>query len=325
MAQVELNSVTKTFKVVKRGKGLLSSLSSVVRPTTETVTAVDSVSLAIETGEIVGYMGPNGAGKSTTIKMLTGILTPSSGDVRVNDIVPHRARTKLARVIGVVFGQRSRLWWLLPVQDSFEYIKALYGIDDRDYSEALQYLQDRLSFSELLGRQARTLSLGERMRVEIAAAMLHKPSVLFLDEPTVGLDVVGKKELSDMIAALNEDRHVTVLLVTHDLVDIERLCHRAIIIDHGRIIWDGRVDELRNLYGKRRTITVDYATDVAPSRNSNLELVDHRQTKHVYRLNLDALSVTEAISVLSDAGDISDLTVAETEIEQVVRRIYGGD
>ena len=325
MAQVELNSATKTFEVVQRGKGLVSSLSSVVRPRKETVTAVDSISLAIEPGEIVGYMGPNGAGKSTTIKMLTGILTPTSGDARVNDIVPHRERTRLAREIGVVFGQRSRLWWLLPVQDSFEYVKALYGIDDQDYTETLQYLQDRLSFSALLGRQVRTLSLGERMRVEIAAAMLHKPNVLFLDEPTVGLDVVGKKDLSDMIAALNEDRHVTVLLVTHDLVDIERLCHRAIIIDQGRIIWDGRVEDLRNLYGKRRTIAVEYATDVAPSRDSDLELIEHRRTKHVYSLNLDALSVTYAIRVLADAGDIADLTVAETEIEHVVRRIYGGD
>ena len=323
MAAIEIERLVKTFTVTRRKPGIRGALQALVAPDRHEVRAVDDISLTVERGEILGYIGPNGAGKSTTVKVLAGILTPTSGRATVGGIVPYEDPQANARQIGSVFGQRSRLWWTLPCYDSCEYTRALYSIEAGRYRKNLAYFSERLALGPLMDRQVRTLSLGERMRVELAVAMLHDPQILFLDEPTVGLDVVAKGELRDMIQALNRDRGVTILLVTHDVIDIEKLSSRAVIMDTGRLVWEGTMRELKDVHGRRRIVTVEFAEPVAALSAAGVELIENQGTRQRYAVNMASTSVDRVVAELSRRSQVIDLTVAEPEIEQVIRDMYG--
>jgi ABC-2 type transport system ATP-binding protein len=289
--------------------------------------AVDGVSLRIEPGEIVGYLGPNGAGKSTTIKMLTGVLVPTSGTVTVNGIVPWRDRSANARTIGAVFGQRTQLWLDLPLRDSFDVLAKLYGVGPVAYRRTLDEFVDLLDMGSFLDRPARNLSLGQRMRGDLVAAMLHEPPVLYLDEPTVGLDVVAKARIREFIRERNRTAGTTVLLTTHDIGDVEQLCDRVVIIDDGRTLFDGDLGALRRTYLPHRTLTVELSE---PEPNGwSIDDVHHAGTRAHHEATLldlhfdpGVVSTSEAISRTTATLPVADLTVREPELEEVITEIY---
>jgi ABC-2 type transport system ATP-binding protein len=288
------------------------------------VTAVGGVDFEVAEGAFVGYAGPNGAGKSTTIKMMTGLLVPSSGKVVVDGLVPSRERRRLARRIGVVFGQRTQLWWDLPLEQSFELVRHLYRTGAADHRRRLDRLVEVLALGPLLARPVRSLSLGQRMRSELAAAVLPGPKVLFLDEPTIGLDVEAKAAVRGFLKDLNQTDGTTVILTTHDLDDIAELCERLLIIDKGLVIYDGTVEELRRRYGTTRVLVVDLRGDVELSvEGARLVRTDgHRRWLEFAR---DQVSAAELIGRVMAAHDVVDLTLEEPDIEDIVRRIYRGE
>jgi ABC-2 type transport system ATP-binding protein len=242
---IRAEQLEKTFQVAQTRGGMLGAVRSLVDRQTREVHAVDRISFVVQPGEMVACVGPNGAGKSTTIKMLTGILVPSGGHVEVFGLVPHRQRRSLAQRIGVVFGQRTQLWWDLPLSDSFALLRHIYRVPSDRFAHNLRTFRDLLDLDDFIDTPVRQLSLGQRMRGDLAAALLHDPHVLFLDEPTIGLDVVAKHRIRHFLQALNRERGVTVLLTTHDMTDVERLCSRLLIIDHGRVLYDGNLDQIR--------------------------------------------------------------------------------
>ena len=244
----------KTFRVARRRPGFVGGIRSLVNPLVHEVVAVDRVSLSVARGEMVACLGPNGAGKSTTIKMLTGILVPSGGVAEVFGLQPHRHRRAIAQRIGVVFGQRTQLWWDLPLRDSFNLLRSIYRIPTDRFARNLRAFSDLLDLDAFIDTPVRQLSLGQRMRGDLAAALLHDPEVLYLDEPTIGLDVVAKHRVRSFLRELNEERGVTVLLTTHDMADVERLCSRLLIIDHGQLLFDGGIDEMRGRVGPESTL-----------------------------------------------------------------------
>ncbi|WP_231618970.1 ABC transporter ATP-binding protein [Nonomuraea sp. SBT364] len=288
--------------------------------------AVDGVSMTVGPGEMVGYLGPNGAGKSTTIKMLTGVLVPTSGRVEVNGLVPWRDRRANARAIGVVFGQRTQLWQDLPLRDSFELVAKLYGMGRNRYLSRLAAFTDLLDLGPFIDTPVRSLSLGQRMRGDLAAAMLHEPPLLYLDEPTVGLDVVAKARIRDFIANLNADTGTTVILTTHDIADVERLCRRAVIIDEGRVAYDGDLDALRRRYLPYRELAVIVQPPLPEWDIPGVELVDtvahHGHVILNVRHDPLMLSTPEAIGRITARVAVVDLTVKEPDLEQVIHRIY---
>jgi ABC-2 type transport system ATP-binding protein len=314
MALIEVDDLSRTFEVRKRGTGL--------RRTRSEVRAVRDLSFAVDAGEMVGYIGPNGAGKSTTIKMLTGILVPTSGHLQVAGLEPSRRRTELARRIGVVFGQRTTLWWDLPLRDSFELLRKIYRIPEERYRTNLTEFVELLDLGDLLDTPVRQLSLGQRMRGDITAALLHDPEILYLDEPTIGLDVVSKGRLREFLRALNRERGTTLLLTTHDLQDIEALCRRVIVIDHGTAVFDGPLAELHRHGGSTRTLVVDLV-DEAPSI-----VVPGAETRRVegprqwLTFPADA-SAAPIVAAVAAAYDVADLSIHEPDIEDVIRDLYG--
>ena len=337
---IEVADLAKTFRVLEKKSGFLGGLRTLFSTDYREVHAVDGVSFTIAPGELVGYLGPNGAGKSTTIKMLTGILHPSGGRVVVDGLVPYRERARNSRRIGVVFGQRSQLVYDLPPRDTFELLRKMYTIPRPRYEANLAHFTELLDLAELLDRPARTLSLGERMRCELVAALLHEPAIIYLDEPTIGLDVVARERVREFIRHLNRERGTTILLTTHDLVDIEQLCRRVIIIDRGTVIYDGSLAEIKRRYGRRRTITfsilddADGANDVdgalAPERLA-AELTTLGEGIAVERREDRSLAVgfdprRVAASALTrhivTRYPVADLTVAEPELAAIIREIY---
>ncbi|MER7669148.1 ATP-binding cassette domain-containing protein [Kitasatospora sp. NPDC058162] len=313
MALIELQDVHRTFTVRAR-TGRFSRVKREVR-------AVDGLSFTVEAGECVGYIGPNGAGKSTTIKMLTGILVPSSGRLRVAGVDPARERVTLARRIGVVFGQRTTLWWDLPLRDSFELARRIYRIPDRRYRENLDRCVELLDLDGLLDTPVRQLSLGQRMRGDLAAALLHDPQVLYLDEPTIGLDVVSKGRVREFLREVNRDRGTTVLLTTHDLTDIEQLCDRVMVIDHGRVVHDGGLDGLHAAGRSERTLVVDLA-EARPA----IEVAGARVVKVEGPRQWLAFPAQESaapiVAAVAARYPLVDLSVREPAIEDVIARMY---
>jgi ABC-2 type transport system ATP-binding protein len=288
------------------------------------VEAVAGVSLTVERGELVGYLGPNGAGKSTTIKMLTGILQPTSGEITVAGLEPLAERKALARNIGVVFGQRSNLWWDLPVQDSFDLLRHIYRVPAERFTRNVERYTELFDLAALRPVPVRQLSLGQRMRVELAAVLLHDPEVLFLDEPTIGLDVVSKHAVREALTELHRDAGLTIVLTTHDLGDVERLCERIVIIDHGTVISDGTLKELIARHGRHRTLVVDSDSGV-PLDPPGLEVVRVEGPRHWLRFDSEALSAAEAVARVMAVAPVQDLTIEEPAIEEIVRRIYAGE
>jgi ABC-2 type transport system ATP-binding protein len=318
---IEVHDLRKTFRVYRKRGGPLG----VFRREARDVQAVDGVSFSIAEGEMVGYIGPNGAGKSTTIKMLTGILQPSGGSMRVAELDPARERQELAKRIGVVFGQRTQLWWDLPLIDSFELLRHVYRVPAAAYRRQIDLFTTLLDLAPFLDTPVRHLSLGQRMRGDLAAALLHEPPILYLDEPTIGLDVVAKARMREFLAAINRERGVTVLLTTHDMADIERLCSRMLIIDHGHVIYDGSVEAIKDRFGGERTLVVDLEEEAAPLvvPGATVTRVDGpRQWLRFYRGETTAAAV---ISAVAETGRLRDLTIEEPAIEDIVRRIYEGE
>jgi ABC-2 type transport system ATP-binding protein len=316
VALIEVRDVSRTF-VVRRKVGRL-------RRVRDTVAAVRDLSFSIDAGEMVGYIGPNGAGKSTTIKMLTGILVPTGGEVTVAGLSPSRQRTELAGQIGVVFGQRTTLWWDLPLRDSFDLLHRIYRIPDQRFRANLATFLDLLDLGPLLDVPVRQLSLGQRMRGDIAAALLHEPHVVYLDEPTIGLDVVSKAQLREFLRTTNRERGVTVLLTTHDLDDIERLCSRVMVIDHGRLVFDGAQAALHDIAGARRTLVVDLAEPGPPIEihGAVTEQVDGPRQWLSFPAESSAAPI---IAAVTSSHRIADLSILEPSIEDVITRIYSGE
>jgi viologen exporter family transport system ATP-binding protein len=306
---IEVENLSKSF-VVRRGR---------FRRERHTVDAVDAISFRVERGELLGYLGPNGAGKSTTIKMLTGILVPTAGRVSVAGLDPSRRRIELARKIGAMFGQRIQLWWDLPLLDSFELLRHIYKVPPERYRASLARFREVLDLDPFLQTPVRQLSLGQRIRGELTAAMLHGPELLFLDEPTIGLDVVAKQRVRDFLVEINREDGVTVMLTTHDLGDIERLCNRLLVIDHGSLIWDGGIPELKERFGGERTLVVDLE-EPAPALEIEGAVVDRVEGPRQWlRFRGSASELTARVVA---AARIVDLQVQESDIEEIVRRIY---
>jgi ABC-2 type transport system ATP-binding protein len=313
-AAIQVDALEKRFtQRVRRGR---------VRRERRVVRAVDGVSFEIETGSLVGYVGPNGAGKSTTVKMLTGILVPSAGSIAVAGLDPSRQRIQLARRIGVVFGQRVQLWWDLPLRDSFELLRHIYRVPFDRWRANLDTFTELLELGPFLETPVRQLSLGQRMRGELTASMLHDPEILFLDEPTIGLDIVAKARVREFLATVNRERDVTVLLTTHDLSDIERLCRRLLIIDHGRVIYDGGLEELIERYGEERTLIVDLEEPAEPLDVQGARVVRVEGPRQWLRFRRDAVSAAELTAAVAAQARLVDLAIDEPDIEDVVSRIY---
>ena len=322
MPIITVEHLSKHFKVHKRRTGFWGNLSSTVSRKHDIIKAVDDVNFTLERGELVGYIGANGAGKSTTIKMLTGILVPTSGHIDVMGLTPYRHRKENTRRIGVVFGQRTQLWWDLPVIDSFELLKHIYEIPQNLYKQNLEFFSELLRLQPFLSTPVRRLSLGQRMRCDLTAALLHNPEILYLDEPTIGLDVVAKEQVRQFLRQVNAERQVTVILTTHDLNDVEKVCQRLVIIDSGKIIYDGGIDALKKRYGKTRMLIVDLAQAYSDIQLEEVDLTRRDGNRIWLAFDRDTISASEVIAQLTARYEIQDLTISEPEIEEIVRRIY---
>lgn len=326
---ISAKDLVKTFRIKRHHAGTLGALRGLVdRDAGELFTAVDGISFGIRRGEMVGYIGPNGAGKSTTIKMLTGILVPTSGHANVAGLVPWESRKQLARRIGVVFGQRTQLWWDLALIDSLELLRHMYQVPERRFRENLGQARELLALDDFLRTPVRQLSLGQRMRGDLAAALLHDPEILYLDEPTIGLDIVAKARIREFLAALNRERDVTILLTTHDLADIEHLCRRIIVIDHGRVMYDGDLDALRRRFGGKRHIIVDFDQDPDPAiasiDNGDIAIIDRNGPRVRIAFDREAISAPELLARAGRFGNVRDMSIEEPQIEAVIRHMYEG-
>jgi ABC-2 type transport system ATP-binding protein len=322
MPIVETSSLRKVFRSIKRDPGLGGAFRALFSRDYEETVAVDDVSFSLEAGELVGYIGPNGAGKSTTIKMLTGILVPTSGLVRVAGIEPHTHRQQNAQNIGVVFGQRSQLYWDLPLRESFALLRSIYDIPRDRYEANLTAFSELLDLERFMSTPVRQLSLGERMRGDFAAALLHEPPVVYLDEPTIGLDIVAKEAIREFVAAMSRDRGTTVILTTHDLADVERLCRRIVLIDEGRVIYDGPLEKLRERYGTHRVLSVEFAENYGEIAVDGAEVVRREAMTADLRFDRRAVSAEAIVRRVMEKYAIADIAITEPDIETIVRRIY---
>ncbi len=338
MSLIEARHLTRNFKVLKHREGLLGTVKDLFSTDFKIIKAVEDVSFAIQPGEIIGYIGPNGAGKSTTIKMMTGILKPTSGDLIVNGIVPYENRTKNVRNMGVIFGQRTQLWWDIPVIESFKILKDIYEIDDQTYRQQLGMFNDLVDLKAHYGTPVRKLSLGQRMLCDLAAAFLHNPRVILLDEPTIGLDISVKSKIRTVIRELNEAHQTTILLTTHDLGDVEALCQRLIIIDKGRIIYDGEINRVTGLFGAYRTLKLQ----IFGFTGETPILLQTRLDEHFGKrpgsvvveitepgwtdITVDQKEVPllDALSILMAGFQVKDVRIVEVSMESVVQKIYDG-
>ena len=324
---IEAQGLTKRYWVARHRRGAVGAVRSLFERSGREVLAVSDMSFRVTAGEIVGYVGPNGAGKSTTIKMLTGILVPSGGEAMVAGLVPWRQRKQLARRIGVVFGQRTQLWWDLPLIESLELLRYVYQVPAARFAANLSELADLLELAPFLETPVRQLSLGQRMRGDLAAAMLHEPSLLYLDEPTIGLDVVAKARVRDFLQRVNAERGVTILLTTHDMADVEHLCRRMLIIDHGRLLYDGAVTTLRERYGASRTLVVDLEPGATLDGPAPAGVGFEPPVGDRYRLRFEraAIAAADLVAWVAARAPIRDLTIEEPAIETIIRQIYEGD
>ncbi len=324
---IKIKDITKEFKVLNHREGLKGSIQDLFSRDYKIVRAVDHINMDVEVGEIVGYLGPNGAGKSTTIKMMTGVLQPTSGEILVGGTIPYKNRSKNAQGIGVVFGQRSQLWWALPLIESFRLLKDIYQIQDEKYNEMLDLYQSLVNIKPLLHKPVRQMSLGQRTLSDILAAFLHDPKIVYLDEPTIGLDVSMKSKIRTLIQALNEKKHTTVILTTHDMGDVDALCRRIVIIDHGKMLYDDDISNLKTLFGSYRTLKIRTGGDLE-SKAGEIEkmfpefsvkadeewisiLVDEERSK-----------VMKVLHELEETMTIKDMQLEEISTEDVIRKIY---
>ena len=330
---IEVRHVSKEFVSPKKYPGLKGAIKGLFSNEKVVKKAVDDISFTIKDGEIVGYIGSNGAGKSTTIKMMTGIMMPTSGECLVNGVNPSKQRKENAKEIGVVFGQRTQLWWDLPLSESFTILKEIYDVSDEDYEKRMEFLNKVLELQEFFDRPVRTLSLGQRMRADLGAALLHNPKVLYLDEPTIGLDIVVKDNIRAAIKEINEKYQTTVILTTHDIGDIEELCSRIIIIDEGKKIYDGSLAELKDTYGTTRTVSMevkrkkdiaklDLAKKLGVSENECECTYDEEHKLLSVRFDKHKVQVPQVLNAVMEVTEVSDIQIQETQLSEIVKAIY---
>ena len=322
MPQIVVENLTKTFRVSERASGTWGSVRGLVRRKRRIVRALDGISFSLEAGELVGYIGPNGAGKSTTVKVVSGILVPDSGRCEVSGRVPWKNRIAHVRGIGVVFGQRTQLWWDLPVIESFDLLRDIYGVPRASYEAVRDELIALLDLEPLLDTPVRQLSLGQRMRCDLAAALLHSPSIIFLDEPTIGLDAVSKLAVRQFVKRVNREQGVTVILTTHDMDDIEALCNRVIVLGDGHILSDGTLGDLRASVTTERRLIVDLDEDGVDLSGLGAELVSREGTRIELRFDPDLISAADLIGRITSRFPVRDLFVENMPIEEVIARLY---
>ena len=341
---IQIKNVSKEFKILNRREGLKGTFLDLFSRDYKILRAVDNVTMDIMPGEMVGYLGPNGAGKSTTIKMMTGVLEPSAGEILVNGRIPYKNRTKNAENIGVVFGQRSQLWWALPAIESFKILKEIYGVSDKDFKDTLDYYDALIGAGELYHKTVRQMSLGQRTLCDILAAFLHNPSVVFLDEPTIGLDVSMKSKIRELIKALNKEKGTTVILTTHDMGDVDALCNRIVIIDKGKMLYDNSIDNLRSFFGAYRTLKLKFGSRKVEMTGQEMEeavvfIKEMLAEKYPQAKSLsveinekwisilikeDEVSLMKVLHAIEEHKKIADMSMDEISTESVIKKIYEG-
>lgn len=341
---IQIKNVSKEFKILNRREGLKGTFLDLFSRNYKTLKAVDDVTMDIMPGEIIGYLGPNGAGKSTTIKMMTGVLEPSSGEIWVNGRIPYKNRTKNAENIGVVFGQRSQLWWALPAIESFKILKEIYGVSDEEFQANLAYFDSLIGAGELYHKTVRQMSLGQRTLCDILAAFLHNPGVVFLDEPTIGLDVSMKSKIRELIKALNREKGTTVILTTHDMGDVDALCNRIVIIDKGKMLYDNSIENLRSFFGSYRTLKVKFGSRKVEMTEQEMEeavTVVRQVLSEKYPeakslsvetddkwisvlIKEDEVSLMKVLHTIEEHKKIVDMSMDEISTESVIKKIYEG-
>lgn len=341
---IKMAGINKEFKILKRREGIKGSIRDLFSRDYQILKAVSDVTMDIMPGEVVGYLGPNGAGKSTTIKMMTGVLEPTDGEILVNGRIPYQNRTKNAQNIGVVFGQRSQLWWALPAIESFRILKEIYQISDHDFKDNLEYFDALVGASELYHKPVRQMSLGQRTLCDILAAFLHNPSIVFMDEPTIGLDVSMKSKIRELVGTLNKEHGTTIILTTHDMGDVDALCKRIVIIDKGKMIYDNDIEHLRSFFGAYRTIRIQFdrytgETDSDAQNRQMLEVEDWLRLQFPdskslavsmddnwiqVLINEDEVHMMDVINCIQSNRKIADMNLQEISTESVIRKIYEG-
>ena len=325
MPVIKIENLCKEFRQRKGREGLTGAFKDLFNRKYKIIKAVDDISYTVEKGEIVGYIGPNGAGKSTTVKMLVGVLVPSSGLVEVNGIVPYKKRELNAKRIGVVFGQKTQLWWDIPVSETLDLMRHIYNIPEQQYRDNLKIFSDILGINEFINAPVRQLSLGQRMRADISCALLHNPEILFLDEPTIGLDVVVKEKIREFILEINRTRQTTVILATHDMSDIERLSSRVIVINHGRVAYDGNLSTLKKQYGTEETVAADIVgkiEDLSELQALGVTEIRYEDNKITIKYDTGRVNSSAVVSWLVNKAETKDINIIGTPIEEVIRKIY---
>jgi ABC-2 type transport system ATP-binding protein len=322
MSFIDVKNISKTFKVAKRKSGLKATLKSFFKKNYIYIDAVKDVSFQIEKGEIVGYIGPNGAGKSTTIKILSGILIPDNGSCTINGMIPWKEREKYVSNIGVVFGQRSQLWWDIPAEDTFDLLKDIYKLDENEYQKTKENLVKMLDIETIIQIPVRQLSLGQRMRCEIAASLIHKPTILFLDEPTIGLDAVSKQIVRDFIKNLNKENNTTVILTTHDMTDIEALAKRIILIGKGEILYDGTLNNLKNKYGNLKKVVINTKNILKRIIKKGIINQEKIDDGYSFTIDINDLSISNFLKYLSEKLNIEDVEIDNENIDSIIVKLY---
>lgn len=322
MAYIELHDIVKDFKIKNRRNGAFGNVKNFFVPQYLTKRAVDHISLEINRGEMVGYIGPNGAGKSTTIKMLTGILLPTSGYVKVGNLEPYKNRKQNALHMGAVFGQRSQLLWDLPVQDALDLFRGMYRIEEKTYKKNVEMFCDLLGLDQFLMQPARQLSLGQKMRANLALALIHDPDVVYLDEPTIGLDVLAKDNIRAFLREINKEKNTTVLLTTHDMTDIESVCDRLVLINSGSVLYDGSLNAFKEQYSKGYSIRVTFADPKEAIQDTRFELIEKKDAESIYHVSQSDFQPGEALAFLASHCKMQDISIIETPIEEIVKAIY---
>lgn len=329
MAIIKVENLIKTYKTIEKEKGFIGYIKNLFFPKYKEFKAVDNISFTINEGELLGYIGKNGAGKSTTIKMLTGLLTPTKGTVIVDGLVPSKKRIENNKKIGAVFGQKTQLWWDLPVIESFRLIKKMYNIPEGDYRKNLKEFTDLLELDELLEKQVKNLSLGQKMRCEIAATFLHNPKIVYLDEPTIGLDVLVKEKIRKFIKEINRKNNTTVILTTHDVKDIEEVCDRIILIDQGKVMYDGSKQSFKDTYGKTsfaEIIVKDKKIELMENiKSQDFEIIEETMNSVKIKFVHNKITIMQIMNCISNYCSIEDIHIKESELEDILKDIYKGD
>jgi ABC-2 type transport system ATP-binding protein len=321
MPLIEASNLTKVYRTYRKERGLWGSIKGLVKRRYDETRAADEVTFQIEEGEFVGFLGPNGAGKTTVLKMLSGLLNPTSGDARVLGFVPWERRNEMKRQFSLLMGQKNALWWDLPAQESLELNRAIYGIDRGRFEKVVNGLSELLEVQDKMNVMVRELSLGERMKMELIAALIHEPRVLFLDEPTIGLDVVSQKRVREFLRIYNEQHHIVTLLTSHYMQDIEELCHRVLVIDHGKIFFDGPLEEIVDRFSSYKILSLTFEKEATRNLSGFGEVTE--QTPVSVQLKVPRAKVTETCRRLLEACDVSDINVQEVPVEEVIRQLFG--